>query len=88
MCAAQSTEKQRTRVIDQEQSMAFFEMPLEIPDGWWVWTRRGRWQATRQHPFTYAEARTGAVRTVEGDDLVDLCRLIAEQESSATLTDL
>jgi hypothetical protein len=43
----------------------------------------GRWWATRERPFPRAVEDAGAYRTVDADDLVELCRVIAEQEGMA-----
>ncbi|WP_262843395.1 hypothetical protein, partial [Sphaerisporangium corydalis] len=57
-----------------------------IPAGWRVFrSDAGRWWATRERRFDPAAERTGAARTVDGDDQVALCRVIAEQESAAAL---
>ncbi|XVQ84976.1 hypothetical protein ACQP2K_40195 [Microbispora siamensis] len=53
---------------------------------WRVWRSDvGRWWATRERPFGFAAEEAGAHRTVDGDDLDELCRVIAEQESLADL---
>ncbi|MFI9572095.1 hypothetical protein ACIG5D_11745 [Microbispora rosea] len=55
-------------------------------EGWRVMTSdRGRLWATRERPFPAAAEEAGAARTVDGDDLAELCRVIAEQESLAAL---
>ncbi|GAA4205798.1 MULTISPECIES: hypothetical protein [Microbispora] len=46
---------------------------------------RGRFWATRERPFSPAAEAAGAARTVDGDDLTELCRVIAEQESLADI---
>jgi hypothetical protein len=46
----------------------------------------GRWWATRERPFPRAVEDAGAYRTVDADDLVELCRVIAEQEGMAERT--
>ncbi|MBX6381692.1 MAG: hypothetical protein IRZ07_01770 [Microbispora sp.] len=57
--------------------------------GWRVWrSDAGRWWATRERPFSIAAEEAGAYRTVDGDDLGELCRVIAEQESLADLAAL
>ena len=43
----------------------------------------GRFWASREQPFPTAAERAGAHRTVDGDDLRELCQAIAEQESLA-----
>ncbi|MEU7887779.1 hypothetical protein AB0B54_19940 [Microbispora bryophytorum] len=43
----------------------------------------GRLWATRERPFNAAAEKAGAYRTVDGDDLSELCKLIAVQESLA-----
>lgn len=43
----------------------------------------GRWWASRERPFSRAVEDAGAYRTVDADDLVALCRVIAEQEGMA-----
>ncbi|TXK43293.1 hypothetical protein [Nonomuraea sp. C10] len=43
----------------------------------------GRFWATRERPFPRAVEDAGAHRTVDADDLVGLCQVIAEQESIA-----
>jgi hypothetical protein len=43
----------------------------------------GRWWATRERPFPRAVEDAGAHRTVDADDLVELCRVIAAQEGMA-----
>ncbi|GIH71445.1 hypothetical protein [Sphaerimonospora thailandensis] len=45
----------------------------------------GRLWASREQPFPPAAEQAGAYRTVDGDDLRELCRAIAEQESLAEL---
>ncbi|MEZ0073375.1 hypothetical protein [Planotetraspora sp. GP83] len=45
----------------------------------------GRLWATRERPFDATAEGAGAFRTVDGDDLPELCRVIAEQESLAKL---
>ncbi|WP_405084970.1 hypothetical protein [Microbispora sp. NBC_01389] len=39
--------------------------------------------ASRERPFPALVEQAGACRTVDGDDLVELCRAIARQESIA-----
>jgi hypothetical protein len=46
----------------------------------------GRFWATRERPFPRAVEDAGAYRTVDADDLVGLCRVIAEQEGMAEQT--
>jgi hypothetical protein len=49
---------------------------------------RGRWWATRTRPFSReVEERTKAFRTVDGDDMLMLARLMAEQEAMAASVD-
>jgi len=43
----------------------------------------GRLWATRERPFPRAVEDAGAYRTVDADDLVGLCQVIAEQEGIA-----
>ncbi|WP_327045485.1 hypothetical protein OG320_27940 [Microbispora sp. NBC_01189] len=43
----------------------------------------GRLWASRERPFPAVVEHAGACRTVDGDDLVELCRAIAQQESIA-----
>ncbi|GAA4188115.1 hypothetical protein [Microbispora amethystogenes] len=43
----------------------------------------GRLWASRERPFPGAAEDAGACRTVDGDDLPELCRAIAEQEAIA-----
>ncbi|WP_327045145.1 hypothetical protein OG320_25925 [Microbispora sp. NBC_01189] len=45
----------------------------------------GRFWATRERPFPLSAEDAGAFRTVDGDDLRELCHAIAEQESLADL---
>ncbi|GGO08403.1 hypothetical protein GCM10010116_16990 [Microbispora rosea subsp. aerata] len=53
---------------------------------WHVWrSDAGRWWASRTRPFSTEAEEAGAYRTVDGDDLGELCRAIAEQESLADL---
>ncbi|MEU7912526.1 hypothetical protein [Microbispora bryophytorum] len=53
---------------------------------WRIWrSDAGRWWATRERPFDVAAEEAGAHRTVDGDDLDELRRVIAEQESLADL---
>jgi hypothetical protein len=60
-------------------------IPTDTPTGWRIWqSDADRLYATRQRDYTLAERVTGAARTVDGDDLVELCRTIAEQESMAS----
>ncbi|GAB3887043.1 hypothetical protein [Microbispora bryophytorum] len=55
-------------------------------EGWRVMTSdAGRLWATRERPFSPKAEEVGAARTVDGDDLAELCRVIAEQESLAAL---
>jgi hypothetical protein len=55
--------------------------------GWRIWRSDvGRFWASRTCPFEPAAERAGAFRTVDGDDLAQLCRAIADQESLAALT--
>ena len=55
-------------------------------EGWRVMTSDcGRLWATRERPFPAVAEEAGAARTVDGDDLAELCRVIAEQESLAAL---
>jgi len=57
-----------------------------VAPGWRIWrSDAGRWWATRIRPFTAAAEAAGAARTVDGDDLAELCRAIAEQERLAAL---
>ena len=56
---------------------------------WRVWrSDTGRFWATRERPFGVAAEEAGAHRTVDGDDLGELCRVIAEQESLADMAAL
>ncbi|MFC6084370.1 hypothetical protein [Sphaerisporangium aureirubrum] len=58
----------------------------EQPRQWHIFrSDTGRWWATRTEPFSQAQQRAGAARTVDGDDEVTVCRAIAEQESTAAL---
>ncbi|MEU6413557.1 hypothetical protein [Microbispora sp. NPDC046933] len=43
----------------------------------------GRFWASRERPFPPAAEQAGACRTVDADDLRELCQAIAEQESLA-----
>ncbi|WP_327044834.1 hypothetical protein OG320_24250 [Microbispora sp. NBC_01189] len=43
----------------------------------------GRLWASRERPFPGAAEEAGAFRTVDGDDLRELCRAIAQQEAIA-----
>ncbi|WP_326632687.1 hypothetical protein OIE67_46645 [Nonomuraea fuscirosea] len=43
----------------------------------------GRLWATRERPFPRAVEDAGAHRTVDADDLVGLCQVIAQQEGIA-----
>ncbi|WP_147943196.1 hypothetical protein [Microbispora sp. CSR-4] len=43
----------------------------------------GRLWATRERPFPAAVEEAGAHRTVDADDLVELCQVIAVQEGLA-----
>ncbi len=43
----------------------------------------GRFWASRERPFPSAAEQAGAYRTVDGDNLRELCQAIAEQESLA-----
>ncbi|MEU7882233.1 hypothetical protein [Microbispora bryophytorum] len=43
----------------------------------------GRFWASREQPFTASAEQAGAYRTVDADDLRELCQAIAEQESLA-----
>ncbi|XVQ89174.1 hypothetical protein ACQP2K_17690 [Microbispora siamensis] len=43
----------------------------------------GRLWATRERPFPSPVEEAGAHRTVDGDDLVELCQAIAAQEGIA-----
>ncbi|WP_328854121.1 hypothetical protein OHB01_26790 [Microbispora hainanensis] len=43
----------------------------------------GRLWATRERPFPAAVEEAGAHRTVDADDLVELCQVIAAQEGLA-----
>ncbi|MBD3136562.1 hypothetical protein IEI92_09790 [Microbispora bryophytorum] len=53
---------------------------------WHVWRSDvGRWWAGRNRPFSLAAEEAGAHRTVDGDDLGELCRVIVEQENLADL---
>ncbi|WP_327047783.1 hypothetical protein OG320_07875 [Microbispora sp. NBC_01189] len=45
----------------------------------------GRFWASRERPFTAAAEEAGACRTVDADDLRELCRVMAEQESLAEI---
>lgn len=56
---------------------------------WSVWrSDAGRFWATRERPFSVVAEAAGAHRTVDGDDLGELCRVIAEQESLADMAAL
>ncbi|MGI5155023.1 hypothetical protein [Microbispora sp. CA-102843] len=46
----------------------------------------GRFWATRERPFPQEAEEAGALRTVDADDLQELCRVTAEQESLADTT--
>ena len=46
----------------------------------------GRLWASREQPFPPAAEEAGACRTVDADDLRELCRAIAQQESVAEMT--
>ncbi|GAA4216621.1 hypothetical protein GCM10023074_72280 [Microbispora amethystogenes] len=43
----------------------------------------GRLWASRERPIPAVAEQAGACRTVDGDDLVELCQAIARQESIA-----
>ncbi|WP_260614865.1 hypothetical protein [Microbispora sp. KK1-11] len=43
----------------------------------------GRFWASRERPFPASAEQAGACRTVDADDLRELCQTIAEQESLA-----
>ncbi|MEU7878139.1 hypothetical protein [Microbispora bryophytorum] len=43
----------------------------------------GRFWASRERPFPSEAEQAGAYRTVDGDNLRELCQAIAEQESLA-----
>ncbi|WP_327047014.1 hypothetical protein OG320_03700 [Microbispora sp. NBC_01189] len=45
----------------------------------------GRLWASREQPFPPAAEEAGACRTVDGDDLRELCQAIAQQESIAEM---
>ncbi|XVQ83796.1 hypothetical protein ACQP2K_33925 [Microbispora siamensis] len=45
----------------------------------------GRFWASREQPFSPAAEEAGACRTVDADDLRELCQAIAHQESLAEL---
>jgi hypothetical protein len=54
--------------------------------GWRIWRSDiGRYWATRSRPFGRAAEEAGATRTVDGDNLPQLCHSIAEQESRAEM---
>lgn len=54
--------------------------------GWTIFrSDKDRLWATRSRPFSRAAEKAGAFRTVDGDDLIELCRSIADQESAAEL---
>jgi hypothetical protein len=58
--------------------------PNATPAGWCVWrSDADRLYATRQRDYSLAERVAGAARTVDADDLLELCRTIAEQEAMA-----
>ncbi|GAA3808883.1 hypothetical protein GCM10022226_31430 [Sphaerisporangium flaviroseum] len=57
-----------------------------VPTGWRVFrSTEDRLWATRERPYDEAEEQAGAWRTVDGDNELELCRAIAEQESRAEL---
>jgi hypothetical protein len=59
----------------------------QAAEGWRIWrSDAGRFWATREHRFSRAAEQAGAARTVDGDTWTEVCRSIAEQESTATLT--
>ncbi|WP_433500310.1 hypothetical protein ACQP1K_08435 [Sphaerimonospora sp. CA-214678] len=43
----------------------------------------GRLWASREQPFPVAAERAGAYRTVDADDLMELCQVIGQQEAIA-----
>jgi hypothetical protein len=54
--------------------------------GWQIWrSDAGRYWATRLDAFSGAAEQAGAARTVDGDSLTQVCRMIAEQEAMAEL---
>ena len=58
----------------------------ETSDGWRIFTSdEGRYWATREHQFDEAAEQAGAWRTVDGDDLPDVCMRIAAQEALAQM---
>ncbi|MEU7910241.1 hypothetical protein [Microbispora bryophytorum] len=55
--------------------------------GWRIMrSNAGRFWATRERPFPRAAEDAGAMRSVDADDLRELCRAMAEQESLANTT--
>ncbi|GII79115.1 hypothetical protein Sru01_40970 [Sphaerisporangium rufum] len=55
-----------------------------VPDGWSAFrSDTGRWWATRDRPFSEAESKTDAHRTVDADDKAALTLEIVEQENRA-----
>ncbi|MEV7966306.1 hypothetical protein AB0O34_10025 [Sphaerisporangium sp. NPDC088356] len=60
--------------------------PDTPPRGWHIFrSDKGRLWATRDRPFSDAEDKAGAWRTVDADDELALAREIAKQESIAEL---
>lgn len=56
----------------------------DIPPGWRsLLSDKGRYWATRERPFSTAQATAGAARTVDGDDVQQLRAAIQEQERLA-----
>ncbi|MEU8266737.1 hypothetical protein AB0B89_06170 [Sphaerisporangium sp. NPDC049002] len=54
--------------------------------GWSVFkSDKGRFWASRHRPYEPAAEKAGAWRTVDGDDLAQVCMAIAEQEALATV---
>jgi hypothetical protein len=71
--------------------MAEFRAPTveETIRGWLVFTSdAGRFWASRAVPFDELAEDAGAHRTVDGDDLPQLCMNIAAQEALASMAEL
>ncbi|MGW5262497.1 hypothetical protein ACWEQG_16090 [Microbispora sp. NPDC004025] len=75
-----------SRVELSAATLAELRHNVQVVSRWRVWRSDvGRWWATRERPFGIAAEKAGAYRTVDADDLDELCRVIAEQESMADL---
>ncbi|MFC0864053.1 hypothetical protein ACFHYQ_17290 [Sphaerimonospora cavernae] len=69
--------------LEEQAADSVAALAEQFPE-WTIWRSSARrlW-ATRARSFPPAAERAGAYRTVDADDIGELCQIIAEQERKA-----